>query len=114
MACITYKDNEIQSSLQNKELEELVKKVCEATNEKWLIEEKKIYFGLRHRFLIKFLKKKNREPFYYRYVLYVKVNEFEWQIINFYLEKSESSINHYNTADTVYAFLSGILLGLKF
>jgi len=43
MACITYKDNEIQSSLQNKELEELVKKVCEATNEKWLIEEKKIY-----------------------------------------------------------------------
>lgn len=98
-------DGELNVPTVNDELNKALAEVREATGENWQIvervKEKRFAFNTKLKTA-------------YTYELYLYVGGCgPWQLINFYRESSDTSINPVNNADVVMAFLLGILTGVN-
>jgi hypothetical protein len=98
-------DGELNVPTVNDVLNKTLAEVREATGENWQIveraKEKRFAFNTKIKTA-------------YAYELYLYVGGMgPWQMINFYKESSDCSINPVNNADVVMAFLLGILTGVN-
>lgn len=101
MTCTTYLDeSELNVPTSNKEVNDLLKELRTATTEDWQITEKFEKTGIfskgRHSYQV------------FKYV----GGMGPYQVMNFYKEDAESSINFGISADTLMAYMLGILVGM--
>lgn len=88
-----------QQELKDKELEKILAEANSVCSEKWLVEERE-YKPLFRKFL-------------YFYTLNFSLGGGEYQVINFYNGKSDSSINSSVSAEMVAAYLYGYMGGFE-
>ena len=105
MPCCTYLgEQEFTWPTSDAELNSLLADIRERTGDDWRIAERIETVGVF------------RKQRFKRYTLYNHVGGPEFQIINFYrpdrADEPLSSINHYNDAGYVAAYLYGLLAGL--
>lgn len=101
MPCTTYlHESELNVPTSNKEINDLLKELRTATAEDWQITEK----IQKARIFSRSTK---------RYEIFKYVGGMgPYQIMNFYKEDAESSINFGISADTLMAYMLGILVGM--
>lgn len=96
----TYKEN-FPYRTEYKEVRELLDEIKERTGEIWEVEE--------HEYIEGFFRKRIRKSF----TLYKHIYAIEYQVINFYLDETEWSINPYVSVNLIMAYLYGYLGGLS-
>jgi hypothetical protein len=104
--CITtfLHDSELNVPTSNIELNKVLKELRTASKEDWQLIE-------RHHCVRGFFGRTKKS--YNIYELYVFVGGCgPWQLINFYSEGSDTSINTSNSADKIMAFMLGYLGGI--
>jgi heat shock protein HslJ len=96
-------DSQLNIPTTDKHIDELLEKVREQTHEDWQID------------VVKIKKKRTfwSKPSEPLYEIYFGIGGSQYQMINFYVGNSQTSINTVVTKDLVMAYLYGILAGNK-
>jgi hypothetical protein len=102
--CVWLGEAKYTEPTSNKDLNELLQEVREATGDDWRLQEK-IRKIRRHWF--------KGERTVSVYSLYNHLHSIEFQVINFYCEEDDYSIHTMCSADVMAAYLTGILTGLQ-
>lgn len=96
MPITTFHDN-VQRKINSEEISDLLKEMGKA----WIVVEHEIIS-----------KKWFSKKIEYRYELLYKLNDIECQIINFYRDNNESSINTYVCSEIIVAYMYGYLANI--
>lgn len=106
MCCTTFlHEGQLNTPTHNEDLNQILHDVRVETGEDWQVVEYRIFYKRRWYTLKRSVR--------YEYELYKYVGGVgPWQLINFYKDDAESSMNFTNKAELVIAFLLGILSGI--
>lgn len=105
MICSYYTLEEIQSRVSHTKMQKLLDEVSKETNRKWFVKEYKIKHNTMFRPWVETI---------YELMCQTSYSSVECQVINFYRDKSDSTINTNNSSDLIISYLYGILTGINY